>query len=137
MIVLNKTDLSTPEKLDETERQLARLNNVAPIERAKNSDIDLGRIFNLGEIDFTQKLDSHDHDSDDGHGRAHHHHHPHNHLQNIETACVERAGELDGLKVSIWFRSIIGEMGDKLLRMKGILNLKSEMRRRVVHSNGP
>jgi G3E family GTPase len=127
LIVLNKTDLSTPEKLDETEQQLARLNKVAPIERAKNSDIDLGRIFNLGEIDFTQKLDGHDHDSHDEHGHAHHHHHHHhNHLQNIETVCVERAGELDGFKVSIWFRSIIGEMGDKLLRMKGILNLKGD-----------
>src|SRR5215813_4830513 len=126
LIVLNKTDLSTPEQLDETERQLARLNKVAPIERAKNSDIDLGRIFNLGEIDFTQKLDAHD--SHDGHGHAHHHHHHHhhNHLQNIETVCVESAGELDGLKVSIWFRSIIGEMGDRLLRMKGILNLKGD-----------
>jgi G3E family GTPase len=126
LIVLNKTDLSTPERLDETERQLACLNKVAAIERAKNSDIDLDRIFNLGQIDFTRKLDGHDHDSHDGHPHAHHHHHHHNHLQNIETVCVERAGELDGLKVSIWFRSIIKEMGDRLLRMKGILNLKGD-----------
>jgi G3E family GTPase len=127
LIVLNKTDLSTPEKLDETERQLACLNKVAAIERAKNSDIDLDRIFNLGQIDFTRKLGGHDHDSHDGHEHAHHHHHHHhNHLQNIETVCVERAGELDGLKVSIWFRSIIQEMGDGLLRMKGILNLKGD-----------
>jgi G3E family GTPase len=127
LIVLNKTDLSTPEKLDETERQLACLNKVAAIERAKNSDIDLDRIFNLGQIDFTRKLGGHDHDSHDGHAHAHHHHHHHhNHLQNIETVCVERAGELDGLKVSIWFRSIIKEMGDGLLRMKGILNLKGD-----------
>jgi G3E family GTPase len=123
LIVLNKTDLSTPEKLDETERQLACLNKVAAIERAKNSDIDLDRIFNLGQIDFTRKLGGHDHDSHDGHEHAHHHH---NHLQNIETVCVERGGELDGLKVSIWFRSIIQEMGDGLLRMKGILNLRGD-----------
>ncbi|HEY6219236.1 MAG TPA: GTP-binding protein [Gemmatimonadaceae bacterium] len=135
LIVLNKTDLSTPEKLDETERQIALLNKLAPIARAKNSDIDLGRIFNLGDIDFARKLeghgghdddhahDHHDHDHRDGH---HHHHRHHNHLQNVETVCIERAGELDGLKVSIWFRSIVGRMGDKLLRMKGILNLKGD-----------
>lgn len=128
LIVLNKTDLSTPEKLDETEQQIAQLNKLAPIERARNSDIDLSRIFNLGNIDFGRKLEGHaDHDRDhDGHDHHHHGHHHHNHLQNIQTICIERAGEIDGLKVSVWFRSVIGEMGDKLLRMKGILNLKGD-----------
>jgi G3E family GTPase len=133
LIVLNKTDLSTPEKLDETERQIAGLNKLAAIERAKNSEIDLGRIFNLGEIDFARKLEAHDGDDDHDHGDHDHHHHHHghghrhhNHLQDIDTVCIERPGELDGLKVSLWFRSVIGEMGDKLLRMKGILNLKGD-----------
>ena len=40
--------------------------------------------------------------------------------------CIERPGDLDGLKVSIWFRSVIAEFGDKILRMKGVLNLKSD-----------
>jgi G3E family GTPase len=130
LIVLNKTDLSTPEKLDETERQIALLNSVAPIERAKNSDIDLSRIFNLGDIDFSRKLDGHGgHDDEHDHDHCHHghdHHRHHNHLQNIQTVCIERAGDLDGLKVSVWFRSAIGEMGGNLLRMKGILSLKSD-----------
>ncbi|HEY7532793.1 MAG TPA: GTP-binding protein, partial [Nitrospiraceae bacterium] len=47
LIVLNKTDLSTPEQLDETEQQISRLNKVAKIERARNSEIDLSRIFDL------------------------------------------------------------------------------------------
>ena len=41
-------------------------------------------------------------------------------------SASSRPGELDGLKVSIWFRSVIGEFGDKILRMKGILNLKGD-----------
>jgi G3E family GTPase len=126
LIVLNKTDLSTPDQLDETERQIAALNTLAPIERARNSDIDLRRIFNLSDIDFARKLkNNHDpHADDDGHD--HHHDHHHHHLNNIDTVCIERTGELDGLKVSMWFRSLVGEMGDKLLRMKGILNLKGD-----------
>jgi G3E family GTPase len=129
LIVLNKTDLSTPEALDATEQQIARLNRLAAIERAKNSDIDLSRVFNLGDIDFTRKLESydgHDHHHDDHDYHHHHGNHRHNHLQNLDTVCIERPGELDGLKVSLWFRSVIGEMGDKLLRMKGILNLKGD-----------
>ena len=43
LVVLNKTDLSTPEDLDQTERLISRLNRVAPIERARNSEIDLSK----------------------------------------------------------------------------------------------
>jgi G3E family GTPase len=129
LIVLNKTDLSTPEQLDETEQQISRLNKVAKIERARNSEIDLSRIFDLECIDFSHKFNGHGehdrHDDEHQHGFGHHHHH-HNHLQNIDTVCIERPGELDGFKVSLWFRSVIGEFGDKILRMKGILNLKGD-----------
>jgi G3E family GTPase len=125
LIVLNKTDLSTPEKLDETEQQISRLNKIAKIHRTKNSEVDLSTIFEIGSIDFSLKLEGHGghHDHDDHH---HHGHHDHNHLQNIDTVCIERLGDLDGPKVSIWFRSVIGEFGDKILRMKSILNLKGD-----------
>jgi G3E family GTPase len=130
LIVLNKTDLSTPENLDEVERRIGRLNKLAKIERAKHSEIDLARIFDIGDMDFSQKLealgsDHPDHQDDHHSGHAHHSHH-HNHLQNIDTVCIEQPGDLDGLKVSLWFRSVISEFGDKILRMKGILNLKGD-----------
>jgi G3E family GTPase len=133
LIVLNKTDLSTPEKLDDTERQIRLLNKVATIYRTKNSEMDLLAIFAIGGADFFPKLESHlgdlDEDTDSHHGEGnhhHHHHHRHNHLQNIETVCIAQPGELDGFKVSIWFRSVIAELGDKILRMKAILNLKGD-----------
>src|SRR5499425_2766584 len=128
LIVLNKTDLSTPEKLDETERELTRLNKVAKIHRTKNSEMDLAAIFDIGNVDFSVKLEGHDsHEGPDSeHGHAHHGHHHHNHLQNIDTICIEQPGELDGFKVSIWFRSLIAEFGDRMLRIKGILSLKGD-----------
>jgi G3E family GTPase len=126
LIVLNKTDLSTPEKLDETERQLARLNKVAKIHRTKNSEMDLSAIFGIGSGDFSLKLESHNSLSHHGLGHSHHGRHRHNHLRDIDTICIEQPGELDGLKVSMWFRSVIGECGDKILRMKAILNLKGD-----------
>ena len=128
LIVLNKTDLSTPEGLDDTERQIRLLNKVANIHRARNSDMDLAAIFDMGGIDFFPKLASEHAAHDDlHHGIAHHHgHHRHNHLRDIETVCIEQPGEIDALKLSIWFRSVIAELGDRILRMKGILNLKGD-----------
>ena len=35
-------------------------------------------------------------------------------------------GDLDGLKVSRWFRDLLIEFGPKILRMKGILNLRND-----------
>ena len=132
LILLNKTDLSVPEQLDETERQIRLLNKVAKIYRTRNSELDLAVIFDMGGIDFFPRLEGrsseHDDHDDAHHGHDHHSHdhRRHNHLRNIETVCIEQAGQLDALKVSIWFRSVIAELGDKILRMKGILNLKGD-----------
>ena len=126
LILLNKTDLSTPEKLDETEQQIGRLNKVAKIHRTRNAELDLSAILDLG-TDFSVKLeDRDDHDRHHQHDHHHHGHHHHNHLQNIDTVCIEQPGDLDGLKVSMWFRSVIAQLGDRILRMKGILNLKGD-----------
>ena len=125
LILLNKTDLSTPEKLDETEQQIGRLNKVAKIHRTRNAELDLSAIFDLGTTDFSVKLEDRD-DHHHRHDHHHHGHHHHNHLQNIDTVCIEQPGDLDGLKVSMWFRSVIAQSGDKILRMKGILNLKGD-----------
>jgi Cobalamin synthesis protein cobW C-terminal domain/CobW/HypB/UreG, nucleotide-binding domain len=124
LILLNKTDLSAPEQLDETEQQIGRLNKVAKIHRTRNAELDLAAIFDLG-TDFSVKLEDRD-DHHQQHDHHHHGHHHHNHLQNIDTVCIEQPGDLDGLKVSMWFRSVIAQLGDKILRMKGILNLKGD-----------
>src|SRR6516165_3237306 len=58
LILLNKTDLSTPEQLDDTERQIRLLNEVANIYRTRNSEMDLSAILDMG-IDFLPKLGNH------------------------------------------------------------------------------
>lgn len=136
LIVLNKTDLAAPEELDLIEQRLGSLNRVAKIHRTKNSELDLDIVFGVEGADLEQRIDAavdahdahaHDggrHNGHDDHKRGHHRHH--NHLQNIETVCIVQPGELDGMKLSIWFRSQIAEFGARLLRMKGLLNLRGD-----------
>jgi G3E family GTPase len=137
LIVLNKTDLATPEELDGIEAQIRQLNKFAGLSRARNSDVDLNLVLELQGTALEQKIDAaiaddhhgdheHDHDHHDHH---HHGHRHHNHLQNIMTVCIAEPGELDGLKVSQWFRSVISGLGANLLRMKGILNLRGDPER--------
>jgi G3E family GTPase len=129
LILLNKTDLVSAEQLDQVETSIRRLNKLANIHRTRNSEIDLAAILNLGEADIADKIDrahareAHDHGAHDHHGHPGHHH---NHLQNIDTVCIVEAGALDGMKISVWFRKLISECGDKILRMKGILHLRGD-----------
>jgi G3E family GTPase len=140
LIILNKTDLATTDELDGIERQIGQLNKIAKVFRTKNSEIDLDTVLGIRGAELEDRIDSaiaehddhghdghNDHDHRHGHEHGHDHHHGrHNHLQNIETVCIVEPGELDGMKLSVWFRSQIYEIGTKLLRMKGILNLRGD-----------
>ncbi len=116
LLLLNKTDLSTPDALDQLERKLGDLNRIAKIHRARNSDIDLTAVLDPANADLPQRID---------HAIAAHHSNHHHHLH-VSTICIVEPGDLDGLKVSIWFRSLIAEFGANILRMKGILNLRGD-----------
>jgi G3E family GTPase len=137
LLVLNKTDLVTPEELDGVEQRLRGLNALAQIYQSRNSDIDLGVILDLDQSDIESRIDAavaadddacEDHHDHDHHGHDHHHHHHrrHNHLRDIMTVCIVDPHALDGLKVSHWFRGLGSEYGANLLRMKGILNLHAD-----------
>jgi G3E family GTPase len=58
--------------------------------------------------------------------KAEKHDHKHGHTEDIETVAIATPGDLDGVKVSQWFRELIGEFGEKIMRMKGILNLRKD-----------
>jgi hypothetical protein len=45
-------------------------------------------------------------------GHSHRHHH---HFQHIDPVCLVEPGTLDGMKVSLWFRSLIAERGKDIL----------------------
>jgi G3E family GTPase len=128
LVVLNKTDLATTDELDRIEQQIGRLNKIAKICRTRNSEFDLDTVFALQSADLELRLGpsiAPDHDEHE-HGHGHNHHAHHNHLSDIMTVCIVEPGELDGMKLSVWFRSQIAAFGSNLLRMKGILNLHGD-----------
>jgi G3E family GTPase len=135
LIVLNKTDLVAADEIDRIEAQIRELNKIARIVRTRNSELDLELVLALESADLEQKIDAavlaHGHDGGHAHDHEKFHHHDHlqrrhNHLANIMTVCIAEAGDLDGMKLSLWLRSLIAEFGAKLLRAKGILNLRGD-----------
>jgi len=112
MVLLNKIDLINPEDLPELEYKLRNLNGAARICQTRNSDIDIGMVLDLRALDLEIKAAKHDHH--------------HAHTEDIETVAIEAGGDLDGVKISHWFRELIAEFGERIMRMKGILNLRKD-----------
>jgi G3E family GTPase len=112
MVLLNKIDLINPEDLPELEFKLRNLNGAARICQTRNSDVDIGTVLDLRSLDVEVRAEKHDHN--------------HSHTEDIETVAITTAGDLDGLKLSQWFRQLLAEFGERIMRMKGILNLRKD-----------
>jgi G3E family GTPase len=112
MVLLNKIDLINPEDLPELEYKIRNLNGAARICQTRNSDVDIGTVLDLRSLALEVKAQDHD---------PHH-----SHTEGISTVAITTPGDLDGLKVSRWFRELLAEFGEKIMRMKGILNLRKD-----------
>ena len=113
LVLLNKTDLINPEDLPELEYKIRNLNGAARICQTRNSDVDIGSVLDLRSLTIEAKAQD-DHDP----------HHAHS--QDISTVSIVIPGDLDGLKLSQWFRDLLAESGPNIMRMKGILNLRND-----------
>ena len=112
MVLLNKIDLINPEDLPELEFKLRNLNGAARICQTRNSDVDIGTVLDLRSLDVEIRAEKHDHN--------------HRHTDDIETVAISTPGDLDGLKLSQWFRALLAEFSERIMRMKGILNLRKD-----------
>ncbi len=140
-IVLNKTDLVSPDELAQVETRLRRLNPLAQIHRAERSNVALEAILGRGgfDLDRITALEpeflgpahgepGHVHDEDCEHD---HHGHDHVHDDDIRGVALRAQRPLDGNKVSRWLNELLAAKGPDILRAKGILDVAGEERRLV------
>ena len=153
-IVLNKTDLVTPQELADVERRIRRLNPLAPIHRAVRSDVPLDAILGRGGFDLDRIMEiepeflnpahgeaGHVHDEHCGHDHDDHHHHDHDHGhgarghahddQDIRGVALTLERPVDGRKVTAWLNGVLQAQGPDILRAKGIIDVKGEDKRLV------
>jgi G3E family GTPase len=73
----------------------------------------------------------HDHDCHDDH--CEHPDHHHGHLHGIQSFCLTFEGPLDGAELSNALQLLAQLYGGKLLRVKGIVNVKDQANPFVIH----
>ncbi|MBW9065134.1 GTP-binding protein [Rhizobium herbae] len=159
VVLLNKTDLVTPEELAKVEATVRVINPTARIHRTERSEIDLTKVLDQGAFNLERALendphfldqDDHDHDHDhacgpdcthdhhhhdhDHHGHDHHHHdHGPSPIHDVTVQSVSlRGGEMNPDRFFPWIQKITQTEGPNILRLKGIIAFKGDEERYVV-----
>ncbi|TPJ82611.1 GTP-binding protein [Mesorhizobium sp. B2-6-2] len=143
VVVLNKTDLVTPDELEKVEATIRAINPAARIHRTQRSGVALDEVLDRGAFDLSRALendphflDAHDHDHDHDHDRDGHDHHHHDHTSDIHDVTVKsvslRGGEMDPKKFFPWIEKVTQMEGPNILRLKGIIALKGDEDRYVL-----
>ena len=148
-IVITKSDLVDAEDLKKLEDRISTLNPGAPQGKAVMGEIDPVRLFDTGLYDpKTKSIDvqrwlrdeaylrdnGHDHDHGPNHGHDHDHHH-HNDVnrttRSITAFCMTRDDPIAGGLCRLGPYN--DPDGEKLLRIKGILNIAGRDKPIAVH----
>jgi G3E family GTPase len=138
VVVLNKTDLVTPEELTAVEATVRAINPSAKIHRTERSGVELTEVLDRGAFDLSRALDNDQHflEAHDDHDHHDHDHDHHDHASPIHDISVKsvslRAGEMDPKKFFPWIEKITQMEGPNILRLKGIIAIKDDPDRYVI-----
>jgi G3E family GTPase len=158
VILLNKTDLVSPEQLREVEARIRAINPYATLHKTVKAAIDIKEVLGRNAFDLDRILeiepaflggddhhhDDHHHDHDHTgpdcdhpshkHDHAHGHSHgglKHYHDEDMQSVALEIPGDVDPEKFMPWINDYVQTEGPNILRSKGILAFKGEGKRFV------
>jgi G3E family GTPase len=116
VIVLNKTDLVSDDQVDQLERRIRAMNSQARIHRARQADVPIPAVVDVGGFDLDRALQLEPEllteDPED-----------HEHDGSIGSVSIEIPGDLDQAKLNAWLGELLATRGTDIFRMKGILSI--------------
>jgi G3E family GTPase len=153
VILINKTDLVTPEELSEVEARIRGINPYARVHKTERAKIALSEVLERNAFDLDRILDiepeflegdgqelDHHHDHhhhDHDHGHDHHHDHDHKHAhshgglkhyhdEDMQSISLRSDKPLNPDKFFPWVQDLVQKEGLNILRCKGILAFKDD-----------
>jgi G3E family GTPase len=146
VIILNKTDLVSPDELAEVEGRIRAINPYAKLHKTQRCQVplsevlgrnafDLDRILDL-EPEFLEAGDDHDHEHGHEHAHAREQAHAHGglkhyHDEDMQSLSLSSEKPLDSDKFFPWVQELVQKDGPNILRCKGILSFKGDEERFV------
>jgi G3E family GTPase len=147
VILINKTDLVSPDELSEVEARIRGINPYARLHRTERAKIPLNEILERKAFDLDRILEiepaflkgeerDHDHDHDHDHDNGHKHAHgpgglKHYHDEDMQSISLKSDKPLDPDKFFPWVQDLVQKEGPNILRCKGILAFKDDDERFV------
>jgi G3E family GTPase len=146
IVLLNKTDLVSPEELQKIEARIHALNPFAQIHHTARCAIALDKVLDKGAFDLNRALEldpcflhGHAHDPNHDHDHDHDHHHDHHdhaapaaiHDENIRSVSFSTNKPMNAAKFDTWINDVLMSEGQNILRTKGILNMAGQDNRFV------
>lgn len=120
VLLLNKTDLVSPEELEQLEHRLQTMNKAAKIYRTQQSSIDVKQILGIGAFDLDKKLEI-----EPGFLEEDHHHHD----DDVTSLFFREPQPLDMKKLERFLNEWLVDHGADTFRYKGVLNIKGSKKR--------
>jgi G3E family GTPase len=144
-IFISKTDLVDGQTVDALIHRVKHMNPRAPQRKVNFGDVSLAEVFDLRGFNLNAKLDidpeflnaqEHDH----AHGHDHHDHdhehgehcdHPHHHAHDddVKSFVFKSDKAFNPAKLEDFLGAIVQVYGPKMLRYKGVLNMKGSDRK--------
>ncbi|OGB31903.1 MAG: cobalamin biosynthesis protein CobW [Burkholderiales bacterium RIFCSPLOWO2_12_FULL_61_40] len=147
-IFISKTDLVAAEEVDALMHRLKHMNPRAPQKAVHFGEVPLSEVFDLRGFNLNAKLDidpdflkeeehdHHDHEHNHvhgehcnhpshGHGAGHHHHHD----DDVKSFVFKSDRAFDPAKLEDFLGAIVNIYGPRMLRYKGVLNMKGTDRK--------
>ncbi|MCU7372343.1 GTP-binding protein [Paucibacter sp. O1-1] len=135
-IFISKSDLVEPAAVEALTHRIKHMNPRAPVQTAHFGEVALAQVFDLRGFNLNAKLeidpgfltvDEHDHDHHH-HDHAHDEHcdHPHHHAHDddVKSFVFRSDKPFNPAKLEDFLGAIVQVYGPKMLRYKGVLNMK-------------
>jgi G3E family GTPase len=143
-IFISKTDLVGKDEVEALVHRLKHMNPRAPQKAVHFGDVPIKDVFDLRGFNLNAKLDidpdflkedehdhahGHDHEHDHEHGEHCDHPHHHAHDDDVKSFVFRSDRAFDPLKLEDFLGAIVNIYGPRMLRYKGVLNMKGTARK--------
>jgi G3E family GTPase len=141
-IFISKTDLVAKDEVESLVHRLKHMNPRAPQRQVHFGDVPIQDVFDLRGFNLNAKLDidpdflkeddghaHHDHDHDHEHGEHCDHPHHHHHDDDVKSFVFRADRPFDPAKLEDFLGAIVNIYGPRMLRYKGVLDMKGTERK--------
>ena len=142
-IILSKTDIADKGTVNSLTKRIKAINPKVTIIKSDKNSLPVSKLLGLNDYNPQNKdwnvkewLEIEKNKSSNDLHNHHDHHHEHNvnrHGDEIETFAMVTSQPTSMTSVNFFLELLMSQMGENILRIKGILNIKGENRPAVIH----